>query len=33
MYTQGVKPAAAVNSAEQAVNGTIADYNSRLGAS
>jgi sn-glycerol 3-phosphate transport system substrate-binding protein len=31
MYTQGVKPAAAITTAEQNVNGTISDYNSRLG--
>src|ERR1700689_540443 len=33
MYTQGVQPAAAVSTAEQNVNSTIANYNSRLGAS
>ena len=32
MYTQGVTPAAAVKAAEQSVNSTISDYNSRLGA-
>jgi sn-glycerol 3-phosphate transport system substrate-binding protein len=31
MYTQGVKPAAAIKAAEQNVNSTISDYNSRLG--
>jgi sn-glycerol 3-phosphate transport system substrate-binding protein len=31
MYTQGVKPAAAIKTAEQNVNNTISDYNSRLG--
>src|ERR1700689_2316325 len=31
MYTQGVKPAAAIKAAEQNVNNTISDYNSRLG--
>ena len=31
MYTQGVKPAAAVKSAAQNVNSTISSYNSRLG--
>jgi sn-glycerol 3-phosphate transport system substrate-binding protein len=30
MYTQGVSAAAAVKAAEQSVNGTLADYNSRL---
>ena len=33
MYTQGVKPAKAVSTAEQNVNTTISDYNSRLGSS
>ncbi len=33
MYTGGVSPAAALKSAEQNVNSTIEDYNSRLGAS
>ena len=33
MYTQGVKPAAAVSAAEQSVNSTISNYNSRLGSS
>jgi sn-glycerol 3-phosphate transport system substrate-binding protein len=33
MYTQGVSPAAAVKTAEQNVNSTISNYNSRLGAS
>ncbi len=33
MYTQGVKPAKAVSAAEQSVNTTISDYNSRLGSS
>jgi sn-glycerol 3-phosphate transport system substrate-binding protein len=31
MYTQGVRPAAAVKSAAQNVNTTISNYNSRLG--
>ena len=31
MYTQGVKPAAAVKTAESNVNSTISSYNSRLG--
>jgi sn-glycerol 3-phosphate transport system substrate-binding protein len=31
MYTQGVKPAAAIKAAEQSVNSTISGYNSRLG--
>jgi sn-glycerol 3-phosphate transport system substrate-binding protein len=31
MYTQGVKPAAAIKAAEQNVNSTISEYNSRLG--
>src|SRR5580704_6472904 len=33
MYTQGVRPSAAVKSAAQNVNSTISSYNSRLGAS
>jgi hypothetical protein len=33
MYTQGVQPAKAVSSADQNVNTTISNYNSRLGAS
>ena len=33
MYTQGVSPAKAVSSAEQNVNSTISDYNSRLSGS
>jgi sn-glycerol 3-phosphate transport system substrate-binding protein len=33
MYTQGVKPATAVKTAESNVNSTIASYNSRLGVS
>jgi sn-glycerol 3-phosphate transport system substrate-binding protein len=33
MYTQGVKPAKAVSTAEQNVNTTISDYNGRLGSS
>jgi sn-glycerol 3-phosphate transport system substrate-binding protein len=33
MFTQGVAPAKAVSSAEQNVNSTISNYNSRLGAS
>jgi sn-glycerol 3-phosphate transport system substrate-binding protein len=33
MYTSGVSPSAAVKSAEQNVNATIEEYNSRLGAS
>jgi len=33
MYTQGVKPAAAVNAAAQSVNSSISSYNSRLSSS
>jgi hypothetical protein len=33
MYTQGVKPATAVKTAQSNVTSTISDYNSRLGAS
>jgi sn-glycerol 3-phosphate transport system substrate-binding protein len=33
MYTQGVKPAAAVKAAAQSVNNTISSYNSRLSSS